>query len=661
MPSEPGAEPLPLFFSIADGSVFKDIDMENRFEKIGKYWNFVFITFSVLGIILALNQLFSWRLFGFAPMDNAYLFLSLAFYLSCAFLLYPAVSSASDRVPWYDVILFLVAVIINVYFGMHGIEIIEKGWEYQSPLAPTIFSVLLWLLVLEAVRRSTDMFMTIMCLIFSAYPLFAIYMPGFMQGQSYDILTAARLYAMGSSGILGIPLDVVCTLLIGFMVFGVVLQSTGGGAFFFKLAQSLLGHTRGGAAKISILASAFFGMISGSTTSNTLTIGAMTISAMKTTGFPPHMAAAIEACASTGGPIMPPVMGAAAFIMASFLNMPYAYVAIGAFIPASLYYLGLFVQVDGYAAKANLKGLPKEDLPSFWGTLRDGWFYIFVIVLLVYLLMTLRLEARAPYYASGALVLLSMIKKETRLNPKKFIAMIASIGKVISQLVAILAAAGLIIGGLSITGVALAFSRELVGAVGNNIFLILLMGAFSSFVLGLGMTITACYIFLAIVMVPALIQLGIDPLAAHLFVFYWGVLSEITPPVALCVSAASGLAGSNFMQTGWTAMRLGAVKYIIPFFFAYNPALLTHGVWWEVLMFTSFAVIGIYYLGSALEGYLWGIGQIKWPSRIPLIGGGLLIAFPETITTVIGLIIVGSVNLICYMGAKRKIPAGISP
>jgi TRAP transporter 4TM/12TM fusion protein len=466
---------------------------------------------------------------------------------------------------------------------------------------------------------------------------------------------------MGSSGILGIPLDVVCTLLIGFMVFGVVLQNTGGGTFFFKLAQSLLGHTRGGAAKISILASAFFGMISGSTTSNTLTIGAMTISAMKTTGFPPHLAAAIEACASTGGPIMPPVMGAAAFIMASFLNVPYAVVAIGAFIPACLYYLGLFVQVDGYAAKANLKGLSKEELPSFWATLKDGWFYTLAIVLLVYFLLTLRLEARAPYYASAALVALSMIKKETRLDWKKFIAMIGNIGKVVTQLVAILAAAGLIIGGLSVTGVALAFSRELVGAVGNNIFLILLMGALSSFVLGLGMTITACYIFLAIVMVPALISLGIDPLAAHLFVFYWGVLSEITPPVALCVSAACGLAGSNFMQTGWAAMRLGAVKYIIPFFFAYNPALLTHGVWWEVLLVTFFAVVGIYYLGSALEGYLWGIGQINWPSRIFLVSGGLLIAFPEIYTTLIGLVIVGCVNLICYFTSRGRPKFAVSP
>ncbi|MCX5908178.1 MAG: TRAP transporter fused permease subunit, partial [Deltaproteobacteria bacterium] len=446
----------------------------------------------------------------------------------------------------------------------------------------------------------------------------------------------------------------VCTLLIGFMVFGIVLQGTGGGAFFFKLAQSLLGHSRGGAAKISILASAFFGMISGSTTSNTLTIGAMTISAMKSTGFPPHYAAAIEACASTGGPIMPPVMGAAAFIMASFLGQSYAFVCIGAFIPACLYYLGLFVQVDGYSAKANLKGIPKEQLPSFWKTLKDGWFYISVIVILVYLLLALDLEARAPYYASGALVVLSFLKKETRLNWKKAIDLTVDIGKVVTQLVGILAAAGLIIGGLSITGVALAFSRELVGAVGDNLFLILLMGAISSFVLGLGMTITACYIFLAIVMVPALVALGIDPLAAHLFVFYWGVLSEITPPVALCVSAACGLAGSNFMQTGWTAMRLGAIKYIIPFFFVYNPALLTHAPWGEVLLYTFFAVVGIYYLGSALEGYLWGVGRLNKISRVPLIIGGLLTASPEIITSVVGIVILGAVNLLLIVVQRRE-------
>ncbi len=626
-----------------------------KIPRLNTFWHIIFVLFSIIGIGLAVNQLFRLELFGFAPIDTSYFYLILAFYLPGSFLLYPAGSSTrAKRVPWYDAGLFLLSLIIGIYFALHGLDIIELGWEYTAPFTPTIFSVLLWIFVLEAVRRSTDIYLTVVCLVFSLYPLFAFYLPGFLQGQSYDFFTTARLHSMGRNGIIGIPLDVVCTLLIGFMVFGIVLQGTGGGTFFFKLAQSLLGHTRGGAAKISILASAFFGMISGSTTSNTLTIGSMTISAMKTTGFPAHYAAAIEACASTGGPIMPPVMGAAAFIMASFLNQSYAYVCIGAFIPACLYYLGLFIQVDGFSAKANLKGLPKEELPSFWGTLKDGWFYISVIVILVYLLLTLHLEARAPYYASAALVVLSMLKKETRLTWIKAIDLIADIGKVVTQLVAILAAAGLIIGGLSITGVALAFSRELVGAVGNNLFLILLMGAFSSFVLGLGMTITACYIFLAIVMVPALITLGLDPLAAHLFVFYWGVLSEITPPVALCVSAACGLAGSNFMQTGWTAMRLGAIKYIIPFFFVYNPALLTHAVWWQVLLYTFFAVVGIFYLGSALEGYLWGVGNLGLIPRIPLIIGGLLTAFPEIITTLIGILILAIVNILLLLLSRQK-------
>jgi TRAP transporter 4TM/12TM fusion protein len=625
-----------------------------RFQKQGKIWNVIFTLFAAAGILLAINQLFNLSLFGITLLETSYFYLILAVYLSSVFILFPAGKTAPrDRVPWYDALLFIVTFVTGIYFGLHGMDIIQLGWEFDAPTLPTLFSVLMWLLVMEAVRRSTDIYMLITCLVLSLFPLFAIYMPGFMQGQSYDFLTTARLYTMGRNGIIGIPIDVVCSLLIGFMVFGIVLQGTGGGNFFFQLAQSLLGHTRGGAAKISILASGFFGMISGSTTSNTLTIGAMTIPAMKNTGFPAHYAAAIEACASTGGPIMPPVMGAGAFIMAYFLNVPYSYVAIGALIPACLYYLGLFVQVDGYAAKNNLQGLPKSELPSFWKTLKDGWFYILDILLLIYLLLYMNWEGKAPYYASGVLVLLAMIRKDTRLNWKTFLELIGDIGRVTAQLVGILAGAGLIIGGLSVTGVALAFSSELVGAVGDNTFLILLTGAFSSFVLGLGMTITACYVFLAIVMAPALITLGIDPLAAHLFVFYWGVLSEITPPVALCVSAAAGLAGSNFMQTGWTAMRLGAIKYIVPFFFAYNPALLTHGTWSEVLLAVSFAVIGVFYLGSALERYIWGVGKINLTSSALFILGGLLTAFPEIISSLIGVAILLVVHGVNYLNLRK--------
>jgi TRAP transporter 4TM/12TM fusion protein len=333
-------------------------------------------------------------------------------------------------------------------------------------------------------------------------------------------------------------------------------------------------------------------------------------------------------------------MGAAAFVMASFLNLPYYKIAIAAAIPACLYYLGLFVQVDGYAAKAGLKGLPSAELPPFWGTVKDGWFYIGVIIILCYFLLSLAVEAWAPFYASAALILLTMIKKETRLTWKALMNIIAESGKNMAQLAAILGAAGLLIGGLSVTGVALSFSRELVAAVGNNTLLILIVGAITSFILGLGMTTTACYIFLAVVMVPALVALNIDELGAHMFVFYWGALSDITPPTALCVAAASGLAGSNFMQTGWTAMRLGAVKYIVPFFFVYSPALLTHGTWPDIILHTTFAAAGVTIIGSALEGYLVGVGRLNVFLRISLLVGGGLTAFPEIYTTVFGLVLI---------------------
>ncbi len=629
---------------------------------MGSFWFYVFLLFSALLLFLSVNQMFRLNLWGFTPVDNSYLYYMLAFSLSLVFIYFPATSSAPrDRLPWYDVGLALITVVINIYLGIMGMDIISFGWEYTAPWLPTIFSVILWALVLEAVRRASDLSMMIFCVVFSAYPLFAEVLPSVFQGQSYDFLTTARLHSLGMNSILGIPLFTVCTLLIGFMVFGVILAGTGGGTFFFTIAQSVLGTARGGAAKIGIVGSCLFGMLSGSTVSNVLTIGSMTIPAMKRTGFAPHYAAAIESCASAGGPIMPPVMGAAAFVMASFLNIPYGAVALAALIPALLYYLGLFIQVDGYAAKTGLKGLPREELPRFWTTLKGGWPYFFVIVVLCYFLLTLRREALAPFYASGVLLVIAMLKKETRLTWKTLVNILVDSGKVLSQLIAILAAAGLIVGGLSVTGVALSFSREIVVAVGNNTLLILIFGALTSFVLGLGMTTTACYIFLAIVMVPALVKLGIDQMAAHLFVFYWGALSELTPPVALCVAAACGIAGSEFMKTGWTAMRLGAVKYIVPFFFVYAPALLLHGTPWKIFEATLFSVVGIIIVGSALEGYLVGIGELKsFIRRMIFLGGGLLIAFPERVTTIIGLVIVGIVIGFEVL-LKRKKAVGLNP
>lgn len=361
-------------------------------------WTLVFILFSILPIFFAVNQLFRFRLFQVTLIDNSYLYYILMFYLPVVFLIFPATkSSPQNRVPWYDAIVFLVAIITCGYFGLNGLKIVSFGWEYAAPLAPSLLSVLLWILVIEAVRRASDIALMITCVVFSLYPLFAHVMPSVLKGQSFDLLTTARLHAMGANSIVGLPLFVLCNLLIGFILFGTLLQYTGGGTFFYNLASALLGRSRGGAAKIGILGSAFFGMLSGSTVSNVVAIGSMTIPAMKRTGFSPHYAAAIESCASAGGPIMPPVMGAAAFVMASFLNVPYIEVAIAAAIPACLYYLGLFVQVDGYAARTGLKGLPKNELPPLWRTLKEGWFYLGVILVMCYFLLSLAVEAWAPF------------------------------------------------------------------------------------------------------------------------------------------------------------------------------------------------------------------------------------------------------------------------
>ncbi len=624
----------------------------------GSFWYKVYFLFSLLLILLVLNQIFRIHLLGFKPMENSYLYYIMSLSLSLAFLHYPLSGRApKDRVPWYDVVLFLLTIGVTVYLGVHGLDIISLGWEYSAPAVPTLCSILLWFLVLEAVRRATDWGMTLFCLVCSFIPLFAGHLPGILRGVPFDFWTTARLHSMGLSSILGIPLYTVCTLLIGFMIFGVVLQNTGGGAFFLKIAQSMLGHKRGGAAKMGVLGSGFFGMLSGSTVSNVLTIGSMTIPAMKRTGYHPQYAAAIESCASAGGPIMPPVMGAAAFIMASFLGIPYGQVALAAAIPACLYYLGLFIQVDGYAAQNGIQGMLKADLPRFWETLKEGWFYFLVILVLCYFLLTLRVESLAPFYATLILLGLTMLKKETRVSLSGAVNLIVESGKVIMQLVAILAAAGLLIGGLSLPGIALSFSRELVVVAGDNILLILLIGALTSFILGLGMTTSACYIFLAIVMAPALVKLGIDPLAAHLFIFYWGALSDLTPPTALCVAAASGIAGCDFMPAAWKAMKMGAVKYFVPFFFVYSPALITHGKWWQILMHTGFAVVGIFIVASALEGYLMRFGALKSRLlRVILFIGGMLIAFPEEITTLIGLGII-----LVSLSARRFFPGQSQP
>lgn len=600
-----------------------------RYRTLGKTWERIFAAMSIGGVLFAIHEIF--RLGWISYHEHVYYYGTVAVFLSVSFLVFPLSGrSPKDRVPWYDVGLFLLTIAASAYLMANAFRISGEGWAMAPPRAAIVVSVVMWGLVLEALRRGGGLVLMIFTATLSLYPLVAASMPGFLEGAGWTFPAAAAFHVMTRESIIGIPTRTFCELVIGFMVFSSTLQVTGGGTYFTRFASALLGGVRGGPAKVSVVASGLFGTISGSAVANVAADGWITIPTMKKTGYSAEYASAVEACASAGGAIMPPVMGAVAFVMASFLEVSYGAVAMAAVVPAVLYYLGLFVQIDAHAAKKGLAGLPRAELPSLIGTLREGWIYLGSIAVLVYLLFSLKQEAQAPFVASALLLVGAALRRDTRPTLATFYRLVVDSGKVLVEMIAILAGIGLIMGGLSMTGVAISFSSELVNLFGKNAFAMLFLGAIVSYVLGMGMTITACYIILAIVLVPALTPLGFDVMAVHLFVLYCGLFSFITPPVALAAYVAAVIGGANFWKTALQAMRLGFVKYLVPFFFVYNPALILHGESRLAIAETvAAAFVGVFILGSSIEGYLAGLGRLTPIPRILLIGIGFLLFYPD--------------------------------
>lgn len=612
--------------------------------RITPLWKTVIVILTVVGIFLAMNQAFFWDAFGVVILTNSYLYFILACFLPIVFLLFPASKVLRSKpLPIYDVALAAITFVVCVYFGFKGENIVTNGWDksLSYPTITLVFSFILWAIVLEALRRTAGLVVTIIALVFSLYPLFALGVPiPFLQGIPYNLQDTARIHAMGVDSILGLPLQTAASILVGFLLFGVALQHTGGATFFYELAMAAFGRFRGGSAKVSVVSSAFMGMMSGSAVSNVLTTGPMTIPAMKKSGFTGRYAAGVEATAATGGTITPPIMGTAAFLMVSFVGVSYTEIALAAAIPALLYYLGIFVQIDSFSAKAGLKGMPKNQLPNGLTVTLKGWPYLVALTGLVVLLVVQKNESQAPYWIVGFLLVVAIFLKEHRLTVKSFVNFLFASGKTIAEIFGIIAGVGLIVGGLSMTGVSLSLARELINLVGDNLFLILIAGAVTSFVLGMGMTVSAVYVFLAIVMAPALTGMGINPIAAHLFVIYWATVSYITPPVALASFAAANIAGTPPMSTSLTAMRLGAVKYIVPFAFVLNPALVAQeSTAVEILYTLALAVVGIFFLGCAFEGWFIGVARrLNLVMRILLAFSGVMTLVPNTTIAVIGLV-----------------------
>src|SRR5467141_848028 len=585
-------------------------------------WRWALVVATAATILLCINQQFSLRFFiDYTQLNTEYFYLLIALMLPFTFLIFPGTETAPlDRIPWYDIILFALTFGASIWLMLNIRKAALSGWESDgAPTTVIIAGLVMWVVLMEALRRTGGWSLLLSVLPFTVYPLFAdAKWLGPFRGTQSTLEQATSYHVLSGESLLGIPIQAFADTVIGFLVFGTALMMTGAG-------------------KVCIFASGLLGMMSGSIISNVLTAGTMTIPVMKKSGFRASYAGAIEACASTGAVLAPPVMGATAFVIAQFLNVSYAEVAIAAIIPAILYYIGLFMQVDSYAARHGLLGIPRSELPKVMDTIKDGWYYIFVIVLLVVMLLHFKRESHAPFYATALLLVLNQLfSKETRWTLTTISKFLEVNGRTFVELVGILAGCGLLIGAFSMTGVVSSLANDLLRIAGDNPFLLLGMCAFTSLILGLGLTTTACYIFLAILVAPALEKLGLNRMAVHMFIFYWGMLSSITPPVAIASFAAAGIAGSPAMKTGWESMWVGSIIYFIPFFFVLNPALVLQGdsPYFAALGLMALAAFGTLFICGGIQGYqafvgdLRSTGPLEWPLRVLLVIGGFVVATP---------------------------------
>jgi TRAP transporter 4TM/12TM fusion protein len=585
---------------------------------------------------------------------------NVAFWLLLAYILLPA-RKGENKMPWYDVVLLLAGLIPSVYVATQPERVLLTS-ELPDLVSTTEIVLFLCLIVsiLEAARRSGSLALSLVSAFFFSAVFAGDYYPGPFYARTFSLQTIAGFMYMclGSESVFGMIADVGSSIVIAFMLFSGFLQESGTGDFFIKLGMSIAGRYRGGPAKVAIFASALMGTISGSSAANVVTTGSFTIPMMKKLGYKPAFAGAVEAVASNGGQIMPPVMGAVAFLMAQLLGITYWSICVAAFLPAVLYFLALFFMIDFEAVKTKLSGLPKENIPSLKGILKKNWYYFVPIILLVGLIAdgTFSVQ-RSCMFSIVVIVFINFLGGRDRwFTPKKVAAAIDNGVRAMIAIVGPLLACSVIVASIQITGIGLNFTALITEFAGQSILLMLILAALSSFILGMGMTSIPCYVILAMLVGPPLIKAGIPALAAHLFFFYWGILSFITPPVAIAALAAAGIAGADYWKTGWNATRLGAVSYIVPFFFVYQPALLLMGSIDVIIMATVTSLAGCYLLSSGLMGYL--LKGLNLPQRIVMVAAGLLMIFPGWKTDLLGIGISGPILLWQFIGlraAKRAV------
>ena len=607
----------------------------------------------VVGILMVAFSLYciGMTLF-FSGLPETRLAAFLAMIVFIGFLTYPVKKGhvKVNSMPWYDIVLMLVGTGCFLYFAFNALPIIKLATRIQTH--HVIIGAIGILVLIELCRRCVGV--PILCVL-GALLVYTFYNQLSYNPSLYQALknVVYKLFYT-TNGVIGTPINVCYTYIVLFIIFGAFLERTGIANFFIAFANRLAGWSAGGPAKVAVISSALCGMVSGSSVGNTVTTGSVTIPMMKKTGYHPDFAGAVEAAASTGGQIMPPIMGAAAFLMAEYMDLPYATVAVKAILPAVLYFTGIFIAVHLEAKKLGLKGLSKGEMPK-WADLGKKIYLLAPLVLLVWLVSsgakTMQFSAAVSILAA---VIVGFLNKDERLTFKKIFEALEAGAKGAITVAVACAIAGMIAGCITVTGLASILINAIVQLAGSATFIGLILTMVCCIILGMGVPTTANYCIMASTCAPILIKMGFPLVAAHFFVFYFGIVADITPPVALAAYAGSAIAKGNPMKTGINATKLAIAAFIVPYIFAYSPAMLFVNVTsiWEVIQIVLSALLGIFGVAAGLEGFV--LRKMNWLYRIVCLVGGLGLMIPGAISDLVGLVLIGGVFVIQYLQNKKE-------
>ena len=643
------------FVDEKDNSIHENIDtVMRKYDRESNTRVWVGKPKTVISVILAAFSLWCIYVTLFATfLEEIRLTSFMGMIILMGFLIYPAKKGTQkvNYMPWYDIVMMLVGSAAFFYFTFNAETIVNQGTRFEwYQIAIGVVGILA---LIEVTRRCVGMPILIVAGFFILYAMiYGLTNPDFFLRLRYFI----RNLFYTKEGIFSTPVNVCSKYIVVFIIFGAFLERTGISNFFIELANCVAGRFAGGPAKVAVISSALCGMVSGSSVGNTVTTGSVTIPMMKKTGYDPEFAGAVEAASSTGGQIMPPIMGAAAFLMADFVGVPYSSIIGRAILPAILYFTGIFISVHLEAKRLNLSGIPKEKLPKMSHLLKKIYLLLPLVMLVVWVSGNYMTMQKAASYAIVLSIVVSLFDKENRITPHKVLDALVAGGKSTITVGAACGVAGIIAGTITMTGLANDLINAIVGIAGNKLIIALILTMLCCIVLGMGVPTTANYCIMAATTAPILIRMGVPTMAAHFFVFYFGIVADITPPVALAAYAGSAIAKSKPMKTAFNASKLAIAVFIVPYMFCYTPAmLLIDTTPLRVVQIAITAFIGVFAVASALESYCFA--RMHMITRIVIAAGGLMLIHPALLTDVIGIAVVVAILVFNRVVEKKKYAA----